>query len=351
MCTIHSYKQRSRKGEIVENKDFQSFETVDLISPVELTPIQGIEDQFRAPDNVEEFKKTPEGTDDTPKKEDPEDNRNRMFNPFRDEAWRYYNSNDPGRFFREEEALRRKSRDKKRTRNELIVIGIIFSLLMLVIIYVIRFSIVNSFNEKKNKVISNDAGKNTVVMNNYIGQDEIYGKIGFDEIPVSDLAEFNPEIIEYTGMYERSLYFMATPKENNVVVEVEVEMIDRYGNSSEKIVNSMVGVPAGREGILQVSFGIKPYDDLNGVTYRINCNAFQVDTEIPCKDITEVHGQDGVLWVKIEGDETANKYAYVVFYKDENVVSVLYEPARHGLEDIAVFETGQIDFDYMKIYY
>ena len=335
----------------MENKDFQSFEMVDLIPPAELTPIQGIEDPFKAPDKVEDFKKTPEGTDDTPKKEDPADNGNRMFNPFQDEAWRYYNSSDPGRFFREENALRRKLRDKKKNRNHLIAIGIIFSLLMLVIIYVIRFSITNNFNEKKIPVLSEDTGKNTIVMNNYIGQDEIYGKIGFDEIPVSDLAEFNPEIIEYTGMYERSLYFMATPKENNVVVEVEVEMIDRYGNSSEKIVNSMVGVPAGREGILQISFGIKPYDDLNGVTYRINCNAFKVNREISYKDITEVHGQDGLLWVKIEGDESVNKYAYAVFYKNENVVSVLYESARHDLEDIAVFETGKIDYDSVKIYY
>lgn len=340
----------------MENKDFQSFETVDLFSPVELTPIQGIESPFKAPEKAEEPKKAPENGEDIPQKEAPADDG--MFNPFQDDAWRHYKYNnetagDPRRFFREEEDLRRKLREKDRRRNQLLAIGIIFSLLMMVIIHVIRFYISNSRNQTDDRVIGYPADKDVIVLNDYLGQDDVYGTLSLDaeSVPSSDLVKINPDVIEYTGMYYRSLYFTVTPKVDNVVTEITVEMIDRYGNSFGKCINVMDEIPAGKESIVEISFGINPNDDLNGVSYELDFNIFQVEEELSKKNITGITGQDELVWAKIEGDETVSKYAYAVFYKDGKVVSVQCEYAHDTLEGLVLFETGKIDFDYFKIFY
>ena len=269
-----------------DNKN-QSFEMVDLISPIDLAPIQGIASPFETKDdditipleNPEKKIATPEpvkkqAIEDEFKDYDEIDQTqgryqgtDKMFNPFQEDAWRTYQYNndasgDPLRFYREEEALKKKLENSRRLKKGVFITAIIFGLLMMVIVILIRRYVSNNFLEVNynswiEDVEAEPVEDNKVIMNDYLGQPDVYGTLELDteKLPATDLVEISPEVIEFTGMYERSLYFKITPQKDKVVFEVYVEMIDKYGNSYGKVYGYTDKVPKGKTIFRKVFHG------------------------------------------------------------------------------------------------
>ncbi|MCR5204717.1 MAG: hypothetical protein K6E47_06645 [Lachnospiraceae bacterium] len=293
----------------MSENNYEPFEKVDLLAPVELTAISGLESPFEAP--------VPSDTDsakDTGKGDIGEE----------------YSDNlrvDPNFLFREDEELKKKLEEDRNRKTKLFIAVTAF-----VVMFILAFSFMRGVMgniAKKSEETKADLPSVVTIKDSpiqgYYKQDPVYGILEYDSADRldSELVTFNPDIIEYTGAYQRTLYFRISPKQENVAVQVNVQMFDRYGNTIGNESGSKMAIAKGSHGIIPVTFQIDPLMDLNDVTYKISSSAYEIQGEPSYNKITKLElPPDGYMRIYMEGDKYLNKEAYVVSYKDEKIISV-----------------------------
>ena len=208
-------------------------------------------------------------------------------------------------------------------------------------------------NRRSNKQDINNSVQKQVTTNDYARQDDVYGFMYFDAsgTQADEFFYISPDVIEYTGPFERVLYFEYTPKSDNKVLRVGVEMLDSYGNSIGNVVAFKKNVPAGETAIVAIPFGIDQLTELNGITYNIEMEGYTLLTPEDNKNIVSTEQSDDVLYVTIEGGLNVDKEAYVVFYKDGRVCSVMRGLPKYNSDGRATFYIGDIDFDNYEGFY
>lgn len=327
----------------MKENDFKTFETVELLSPIELAPIQGIEN--------------PLGLTETGKKETNKDTGSERFDDKKVLENEYFSETknlDPNRFYYEEERLRKNLQEKKKKESRLILVGII-GVLCLITVYL-------SFMAKRNRMMEENSRKlpetyehdYTKQNIDYTKQDPVYGLLEFDsDTKLEDsVVRIGKDIIEYTSPYERTLYFTVYPKMDKVTVEVGVEMVDEFGNSCGTVYNSKEALPYGKPGIIPITFYLDPDEELNGMAYNINWSSFASYQDTKYPEITNIEETPGCITVTIEGGNVLDRGAYVVLYKNGNVVSVLRNSVAYYLKEAEIsFYTMNVDYDSFEVYY
>ena len=187
-------------------------------------------------------------------------------------------------------------------------------------------------------------------------QDPIYTEMYFnaDEIDADLPVIINNRCIEYTSSTTRTLFFSATPTEENIGLMINVEMIDKYGNSLGNHANSSFGVAAGDEYMIPVFFDLAPDFDLNGVTYKINAQTFTERDHAMIRKIIDVNeAEKGHFFITYECDAYYNLDSYVVLYKNGKVVDILFgygDPDGMGKAVVELYKENA-DYDSFKVYY
>lgn len=361
--------------------DNKSFETVELFNPIELTPIDGIEmpKPVAMPDPVAEAK--PVAEQKTVAVQKPAAEKEPVVVPEKAEvgsiwdeihkksATEFYQQGndvhydrggfDQGRspnaadidlkyFYKDIDAQKRKQEEDRKKKNLLLGVGVFC---MAFIVAAIGFK--RGASRRSNETNINVPVQKVIATNDYARQDEVYGTISFD--PSGDQSaqffDISPEVIEYTGPFERTLFFEYTPKADNKVLRVEVEMLDRYGNSLGTVGAFKKNVPAGEKAIIDIPFGIDQFIELNGITYNITTECYTLLTPEGDKNIVSTEQADDVLSVTIEGGLNVDRDAYVVFYKDGRVCSVMRGVPSYNSNGKATFYLGDIDYDNYEVFY
>lgn len=337
--------------------DKNSFETVELLKPIELTPIEGIEGAkpITEPTPVVEPKPVVEHVVETVKAGGSstwDAVLNKSHTEFYQQDFDQENSQkaadiDLSCFYNAEEQKRKQALDKRK-RDVYLVSVIVF---LAFIVAAIGFS--RGANRRSNKQDINNSVQKQVTTNDYARQDDVYGFMYFDAsgTQAADFFYISPDVIEYTGPFERVLYFEYTPKSDNKVLRVGVEMLDSYGNSIGNVVAFKKNVPAGETAIVAIPFGIDQLTELNGITYNIEMEGYTLQTPEDNKNIVSTEQSDDVLYVTIEGGLNVDKDAYVVFYKDGRVCSVMSGVPKYNSDGRATFYIGDIDFDNYEVFY
>ena len=337
--------------------DNKSFETVELFNPIELTPIDGIEmpKPVAMPDPVAEAK--PVAEQKTVAMQKPAAEKELVVVPEKAEGDR--GGFDQGRspnaadidlkyFYKDIDAQKRKQEEDRKKKNLLLGVGVFC---MAFIVAAIGFK--RGASRRSNETNINVPVQKVIATNDYARQDEVYGTISFD--PSGDQSaqffDISPEVIEYTGPFERTLFFEYTPKADNKVLRVEVEMLDRYGNSLGTVGAFKKNVPAGEKAIIDIPFGIDQFIELNGITYNITTECYTLLTPEGDKNIVSTEQADDVLSVTIEGGLNVDRDAYVVFYKDGRVCSVMRGVPSYNSNGKATFYLGDIDYDNYEVFY
>ncbi|MBR4779962.1 MAG: hypothetical protein IK014_01230 [Lachnospiraceae bacterium] len=361
--------------------DKNSFETVELLKPIELTPIEGIEgakpiteptpvvEPKPVVEHVVETVKVRESStwDAVRKNSSPEfyqqdfdgqydrgsfNQESFNQNGFEQGSFAQGNSQkaagiDLSCFYNAEEQKRKQALDKRK-RDVYLVSVIVF---LAFIVAAIGFS--RGANRRSNKQDINNSVQKQVTTNDYARQDDVYGFMYFDAsgTQAADFFYISPDVIEYTGPFERVLYFEYTPKSDNKVLRVGVEMLDSYGNSIGNVVAFKKNVPAGETAIVAIPFGIDQLTELTGITYNIEMEGYTLQTPEDNKNIVSTEQSDDVLYVTIEGGLNVDKDTYVVFYKDGRVSSVMSGVPKYNSGGRATFYIGDIDFDNYEVFY
>ena len=345
--------------------DKNSFETVELLKPIELTPIEGIEGAkpITEPTPVVEPKPVtePEPIAESKPVAEPEKAggnstwdavHKNCHTEFYQQDFDQENSQkaadiDLSCFYNAEEKKRKQALDKRK-RDVYFVSVIVF---LAFIVAAIGFS--RGANRRSNKQDINNSVQKQVTTNDYAQQDDVYGFMYFDAsgTQADEFFYISPDVIEYTGPFERVLYFEYTPKSDNKVLRVGVEMLDSYGNSIGNVVAFKKNVPAGETAIVAIPFGIDQLTELNGITYNIEMEGYTLQTPEDNKNIVSTEQSDDVLYVTIEGGLNVDKDAYVVFYKDGRVSSVMSGVPQYNSDGRATFYIGDIDFDNYEVFY
>lgn len=337
--------------------DNKSFETVELFNPIELTPIDGIEmpKPVAMPDPVAEPK--PVAEQKTVAMQKPAAEKELVVVPEKAKGDR--GGFDQGRspnaadidlkyFYKDIDAQKRKQEEDRKKKNLLLGVGVFC---MAFIVAAIGFK--RGASRRSNETNINVPVQKVIATNDYARQDEVYGTISFD--PSGDQSaqffDISPEVIEYTGPFERTLFFEYTPKADNKVLRVEVEMLDRYGNSLGTVGAFKKNVPAGEKAIIDIPFGIDQFIELNGITYNITTECYTLLTPEGDKNIVSTEQADDVLSVTIEGGLNVDRDAYVVFYKDGRVCSVMRGVPSYNSNGKATFYLGDIDYDNYEVFY
>lgn len=263
---------------------------------------------------------------------------------------------DLSKVFREAEESQKRVELEKRKKNSMLI----FCAAFFIAAVFMSIAIKGFANREDRERFMEDPYKGDIVTYNdfptedFEISDGTYGVIYFDDSEGHDteLVSVNKEIIEYTDIYERDLYFRVIPKEDSVYVLITVDMIDKNGNWLGSVGGTSSGVPKGKEAVVPVFLGISPNMDLNGVTYNINIETYKMDDEVSNREIMDMNVEDGVIYVKVKGDSYLDKHAYMIYYKNDNVVSVKCE-GDYSDEETAVlaFTTDDVDFDTSQIYY
>ena len=382
--------------------DNKSFETVELFNPIELTPIDGIEmpKPVAMPEPVAEPKpvavqktdavqekgvmqesaadkepvvvpeKAEVGSiwDEIHKKSTPEfyqqgndvqydrggfdqgsfDQNSQFYNENRDNNSPNAADIDLKNFYKDIDEQKRKQEEDRKKKNLLLGVGVFC---MAFIVAAIGFK--RGASRRSNETNINVPVQKVIATNDYARQDEVYGTISFD--PSGDQSaqffDISPEVIEYTGPFERTLFFEYTPKADNKVLRVEVEMLDRYGNSFGTVGAFKKNVPAGEKAIIDIPFGIDQFIELNGITYNITTEGYTLQTPEGDKNIVSTEQADDVLSVTIEGGLNVDRDAYVLFYKDGRVCSVMRGVPSYNSNGKATFYLGDIDYDNYEVFY
>ena len=405
----------------MNDNDQKSFETVDLLSPIEMLPIQGVDSTLGDTDinneitpvlpdltnnlntggsgqsdfNIENISsqnsviKEGSSNDNINIYNDNnslysntnnivnDQNNNQFNNQYNDGYNNQYNNQysnqfnknqysnpnynqhvlSPEEIFHRENANRRRFGDTNRKRDVMVISIVVFAAFMIFIFSMLRGKIRRITTENYSQEIPKKTIENSsdLPISDLIMQDETYGILSMDSTKGLDstYVSVSPEIIEYTGLYERSLYFKVTPKDDNVSVYISVEMIDGNGESMGTVVGTGMGIPKDREGLIPVSFSISPYMDFNNITYNISVESRKSSGKIIKRDISDIKVEDGKLYVSVSGEKNLDKYAYMVFYKNNNVVKVVWKAMYiEGAETVVLeFDTNDIDFDSSQIYY
>ncbi|MBR5179600.1 MAG: hypothetical protein IKW90_12490 [Lachnospiraceae bacterium] len=341
----------------MKDNDFKSFETVELLSPIELTPIQGIENPL---DLTESDKQKNTNTSGSPK----ENRKSTGYEKFDEEKIfenEYFSgtqNRDPNRFYYEEERLRKDLQEKKK-RDARVLLVVIISILC-IITACLSFASKRAMQSRIYDEISqtNPVSKEYDYTNpniDYSKQDPTYGVLTIDNKNWLEdgIVKIDPEIIEYTSPYERTLYFKVYPKMDEVTVELSVEMVNNGINASYGTVNSSkFSIPKGKAGLIPVTFYINPDTDLKDIVYNINWSAFASYQGIEASEITNVEETPGHISITVKGGGTLTKEAYVVLYKNGKVVSVLDNfGAYYVKESVMDFYTLDVDYDSYEVFY
>jgi hypothetical protein len=175
----------------------------------------------------------------------------------------------------------------------------------------------------------------------------------------SEFVNFEKEIIEHSSALDRSLYFKATPKTDNVVITLTVEMIDSYGNTIEKAVGSTSNIPKGGKGLVKVSFEKYISQDILGVSYKITCDSYALEGAPFASIIVGSKEDENYIFVTKEGGNFANKDAYIIFYKDGAISYIMFNSNYLDNADnpenktyaVIYFYTRYVDYDSYEIYY
>ena len=337
--------------------DNKSFETVELFNPIELTPIDGIEmpKPVAMPDPVAEAK--PVAEQKTVAMQKPAAEKELVVVPEKAKGDRggFDQGSSPNAadidlkyFYKDIDAQKRKQEEDRKKKNLLLGVGVFC---MAFIVAAIGFK--RGASRRSNETNINVPVQKVIATNDYARQDEVYGTISFD--PSGDQSaqffDISPEVIEYTGPFERTLFFEYTPKADNKVLRVEVEMLDRYGNSLGTVGAFKKNVPAGEKAIIDIPFGIDQFIELNGITYNITTECYTLLTPEGDKNIVSTEQADDVLSVTIEGGLNVDRDAYVVFYKDGRVCSVMRGVPSYNSNGKATFYLGDIDYDNYEVFY
>ena len=346
----------------MKDTESKSFETVELFTPVDMIPISGIGGIESAGPDSDPKKKTVSMTPDTVKHEKVEhiESLPETFKPQGEDNTvngQSMNGNfvDFHNIFQDNYNYTSKPKQPgKRIRIVFIV-----SLAVFIIAAALMKNFVNGYNkrlQRENKTEYNTDIKNSsdLPVNNLVMQDETYGIIDFNsngEVD-TDLVSVNHEIIEYTGLYERCLYFRVTPKDDNVSIRINVEMLDKNGEPLGKVSGTSLGIPKGKEGVIPVSMDISPFMDFSGITYNISVDTRKSSGKVIKREISDMNVQDGVIYVSISGEKYVDKYAYMIFYKNNNIVSVQWKQGLPEVDTAVIeFDTKDIKFDTCQIYY
>jgi len=376
--------------------DKNSFETVELFNPIELTPINGIEgskpiagpksvaepepagDQKPVPkqepviksDSIRARDKAGGNSiwDEIHKKSEPEfyqqdfdgqydnggfdkgtfDQNNQFYNETNNQNSRNAAGIDLSFFYNNIDELKRKQEQDRKKRNLFLGVGV-FCLAFIMAAIGFKRGAGRRSNEKDIEV----PDQKVIATNDYARQEEIYGTIDYDTTGArsEQFFDISPEVIEYTAPFERVLFFEYTPKADNKVLRVEVEMVDRYGNSLGTVAAFKKNVPAGEKAIIDIHFGIDQFTELTGIIYNITTEGYTLQTPEDNKNIISTEQSDDVLYVTIEGGLNVTKEAYVVFYKNGHVCSVKSGVPGYNSNGTATFYLGDIDYDNYEVLY
>ena len=243
----------------------------------------------------------------------------------------------------------KRNRDRGvRKRDVYLVAGVFFLASVVAFIAFMRGA-----TRRSNENQINNAVQKEIATNDYARQDVVYGTFYFNSTgtQANEFFDISPEVIECTEPFERILFFEYTPKEADKVLRVEVEMLDSYGNSLGTVVAFKKNVPAGETAIIDVPFGIDQFTELNGITYNINMEGYTLQTPEDDKNIVSTEQADDMLYVSIEGGLNVSKDAFVVFYKNGRVCSVMCGTPGYNSNGIASFYLGDIDYDSYEVFY
>ena len=131
-------------------------------------------------------------------------------------------------------------------------------------------------------------------------------------------------------------------------------MFDKYGNQFAESQGVAQELPMGAEGIVPVMFQLNPYMDLNDVVYMINEEVYPSSySPAPAKKvIEEVKEKGDTLYVTLSGGSYTNKSAYVVFFKNGQVVDVQFDIRYEDTEKVVLeYDLYYPDYDNYIIYY
>ena len=383
------------------NDNDKSFETVELFSPIELTPIDGIE----GPKPIEGPKLVTEPAEHKPvaepgkaggsskwdavlKNSKPElyqqdfdgqydqesfdqgsfdqggftqgsfnqgdfNQNGQFYNGNRDQASQKAAGIDLSYFYNNTDELKRKREQEAKKIQVFVVAGIFFVAFIVGFIGFRRGAGSKKQDKNINDPLQNIAVEKQVATNDYARQDVIYGTIDYDTTgaQANQFFDISSKVIEYTGPYERTLYFEYTPKEDNKVLRMEVEMVDRYGNSMGTVVAFKKNVPAGEKAIIDIPFGIDQFTELTGITYNITAEGYTLSNPEENKNIPAMEQTDDILYVSIDGGLNVTRDAFVVFYKNGRVCSVMYGSPSYNSNGRATFYLGDIDYDDFEVFY
>ena len=340
----------------MKDNDFKPFETVDLLSPAELMPIQGIENPLEPAETGKQENNNTSGPSD-------ENRSNSGFEEF-DEGKVFENEYfsgtenlDPNRFFYEEDRLIKEFQEKKKRAAHIVLVAIIAVLCIVTV--VLSFAIKRITNnrvidESSQAIEEKNAYDYTKPNIDYSKQDPVYGVLTIDnnEWLEDGIVRFDPEIIEYTSPYERTLYFKVYPKMDEVTVELSVEMINGYDVSYGTARITKSTIPKGKAGLIPITFYINPDTDLNNIKYSIKWSAFSSYQGAKCPNITKIEEKPGCISVTVEGDNITPKEAYVVLYNNGKVASVLKNQGAYYVKEIVMdFYTMNEYYDSFEVFY
>ena len=238
-----------------------------------------------------------------------------------------------------------------------IVIGLLFTLIM-----------VRSFKNSDRHTVA-DSNYNPILVSQ--GADDsrfLYiGGAGLNAVPVYTEMDFdageidadlpviiNHRCVEYTDSSSRILYFTATLTSEDVGLMLNVEMFDRHGNSLGASSNSNSDEAAGQEFMIPIFFDISPNLDLSGVTYKIKAETFKNQEQGFFRTITNVtEAEKGRFVITCEGTAFCGMKTYVVMYKNGKVVDILLGYGDFDETGEAVVEVykGGVDYDTYKVFY
>ena len=353
----------------MNDKEVKSFDTVDLLAPMDLIPIQGIESpalKVETESKQEANTKTEKSTWDNVSKhvnegtngyyQDFGNDQNLEYHNNRNSSRQYRNLNiDPEKIFREEEALRN-NLDRQKTKKNIFVIMIFAFIICFIALLSIMKGAKDRIAERDKNKFANDAVSEV----EDIEKTDTYGimEMNANELN-SEFVTFEKEIIEHSSVLDRSLYFKATPKTDNVVITLTVEMIDSYGNTIEKAVGSTSNIPKGGKGLVKVSFEKYISQDILGVSYKITCDSYALEGAPFASIIVGSKEDENYIFVTKEGGNFANKDAYIIFYKDGAISYIMFNSNYLDNSDdpenkdhaVIYFYTRYVDYDSYEIYY
>lgn len=363
---------------MTETDGNKSFETIDLIAPVPLAPIGGFEEQ---PNNTEKpielpvkkedvpiVKNNPAGSSDT--SGDYQDyNRYtggyQQDNPYRNNTGQYYQYGrntriDPKRFFRQEAELRQQE-DEARKRRNLFLILTFFIIFAVSAVGFFRGFLKSKYDiqeqARKNKADTEAYSKASEVMTNQLTlRDDVFECATFDTdvIPKDAPVIFNPEVVQFTSMYKRALYYRVAPTEDNLRITVFAQMTFKDGSKSDVVSSSVCAVPKGEYGIVPIFFNISPTTNLDDVSYSMSVETQELNPDSSYREIISTEEvKKGHIRVMESGTGYLDQGVYIIFYKDGEVATVM---GSYGEDDgtgksVADIYIGGIDYDTYVVYY